>query len=80
MKHCRKDDTVIPDSKRKRRPRLSTERSLSMQHNVSHILPHLYVGGKDCVHDQSALDSMGITHILNCTTDTDNYFEGESMN
>ncbi|OQR93011.1 dual specificity protein phosphatase 2-like [Achlya hypogyna] len=58
-----------------KKPRLSSIRSLSIQHNATQLLDGLlFIGGNDCVNDLPALLSMGVTHIVNCTRETPDYF------
>ncbi|OQR88495.1 carbohydrate-binding protein [Thraustotheca clavata] len=64
------DEKIVP-----KKPRLGAIRSLSIQHNATKLLDGLlYIGGNDCVNDLLVLQTMDITHIVNCTRETPNYF------
>ncbi|KDO31941.1 hypothetical protein SPRG_03157 [Saprolegnia parasitica CBS 223.65] len=64
------ESDVVP-----KKPRLSAIRSLSIQHNATRLLDGLlYIGGNDCVNDLDVLGTMDISHVVNCTRETPNYF------
>ena len=48
--------------------------SHSVEHNVTQILEHLYLGGDDICDDRAMLLELNIGRIVNATSDSPNYF------
>ena len=58
----------------RRKHRLGLRPSLSVDHNCSKILPHLYLGGHEMTTEADTLKTLNITHILSITVDSYNHF------
>jgi len=62
-----------------RRPQLSVLRTLSISEDVSEILEFLFLGAKAVSEDYECLNGLGISCVVNCTTDCRNMFEEQGL-
>ncbi|RQM31398.1 hypothetical protein B5M09_013826 [Aphanomyces astaci] len=50
--------------------------SFAVQHDITKVLDGLYVGGRGIADDLLAMQSLAITHVVNCTQDIPCYYDG----
>ena len=58
----------------RRNHKLKLRPSLSVDHNCSKILPHLYLGGHEMTTELDTLKTLNISHVLSITIDSYNHF------
>lgn len=66
-----------PRSGRRRarnKPNLSLTHSLSLTHNSTRILDHVFLGGQEACSEKSTMTFLKITHVLNVSCECDNVF------
>jgi len=66
-------------SRRRGRPTLSLTHSLSMTHNSTRILDHIFLGGQEACSEQSTMAFLKITHVLNVSCECANLFPGRRL-
>ncbi|RHY91157.1 hypothetical protein DYB37_007009 [Aphanomyces astaci] len=49
--------------------------SFAVQHDITKVLDGLYVGGRGIADDLLAMQSLAITHVVNCTQDIPCYYD-----
>lgn len=70
--------SAAPAGKGRRRgrhkPALSLTHSLSLTHNSTRILDHVFLGGQEACSEKSTMTFLKITHVLNVSCECDNLF------
>ncbi|RHY02975.1 hypothetical protein DYB38_010875 [Aphanomyces astaci] len=52
--------------------------SFAVQHDITKVLDGLYVGGRGIADDLLAMQSLAITHVVNCTQDIPCYYDDDA--
>ena len=58
------------------KPALSLTHSLSLTHNSTRILDHIFLGGQEACSEKSTMTFLKITHVLNVSCECENLFPG----